>query len=335
MSARYFVGGNASPNWNATAPTNWATTSGGANNASVPTVADDVFLDAASPANTVSAGQSIKSLTCNGFTQTFTHNAGVTLTVVVGGAVTFAATMTVAIGSPTTSTLTCGGQLTTNGKVLGRVRTLDNATLTLMDDLSCGSLLNTGFAAATFTATTQNVTVSGAVQLGTRTTHLGSGTWTVGSWSTSSIGGAVFVETATVVLNVTGPTFFNSPENYNTVTFTGPDVGPVDMTVGVIATLIVNSPPKTLNIDSGLTVGTFICHGLPGNLMTLQSQLPGSPWVFSVDAADVSYTAVQDSAAVGAGAPVADTEGGVDNGGNTGWNFIFNPAFVPTTHVIS
>ena len=46
MANRYWVGGSAT--WNATVGTKWATTSGGAGGASVPTSADDVFLDAAS-----------------------------------------------------------------------------------------------------------------------------------------------------------------------------------------------------------------------------------------------------------------------------------------------
>lgn len=41
MANRYWVGGNA--NWDATAGTKWATTSGGAGGAAVPTAADDVF----------------------------------------------------------------------------------------------------------------------------------------------------------------------------------------------------------------------------------------------------------------------------------------------------
>lgn len=49
MANRYWVGGVG--NWNATAGTKWATTSGGAGGSAVPTSSDDVFLDAA-PART-------------------------------------------------------------------------------------------------------------------------------------------------------------------------------------------------------------------------------------------------------------------------------------------
>ena len=43
MAARYWVGGTA--NWDATAGTKWALTSGGAGGQAVPTSADDVFID--------------------------------------------------------------------------------------------------------------------------------------------------------------------------------------------------------------------------------------------------------------------------------------------------
>jgi hypothetical protein len=50
VPGRYWVGGGSSANWDATGPTNWSATSGGANNASIPTSADDVFFDSASNA---------------------------------------------------------------------------------------------------------------------------------------------------------------------------------------------------------------------------------------------------------------------------------------------
>lgn len=46
MANRYWVGGNGT--WNTTNTTNWSATSGGAGGASVPTTADDVFIDAGS-----------------------------------------------------------------------------------------------------------------------------------------------------------------------------------------------------------------------------------------------------------------------------------------------
>jgi hypothetical protein len=77
MANRYWVGGTA--NWDATAGTKWATTSGGAGGAAVPTAADDVYLDAASGAVTVTitgVDAVCRSIDCTGFTGTITHSVG-------------------------------------------------------------------------------------------------------------------------------------------------------------------------------------------------------------------------------------------------------------------
>lgn len=77
MADRYWVGGTA--NWDATAGTKWATTSGGAGGAAVPTAADDVYFDAASGAVTVTitgADSVCRSADCTGFTGTIAHTIG-------------------------------------------------------------------------------------------------------------------------------------------------------------------------------------------------------------------------------------------------------------------
>jgi hypothetical protein len=68
MAAKYWVGGSAA--WDATAGSKWAASSGGGGGQAVPGSADDVFFDAASGAVTVtiSAGVTVSSLNCTGFT---------------------------------------------------------------------------------------------------------------------------------------------------------------------------------------------------------------------------------------------------------------------------
>lgn len=81
MANRYWVGG-AGAAWNATAGTKWATTSGGAGGAAVPTAADDVFFDANSTANATTSGALVcRSLNFTGYTKTFTMASGVTITI--------------------------------------------------------------------------------------------------------------------------------------------------------------------------------------------------------------------------------------------------------------
>ena len=69
MADRYWVGGTDT--WDATAGTKWATTSGGAGGAAVPTAADDVFIDANSGVGTLTVtattGVAVcRSLDCTG-----------------------------------------------------------------------------------------------------------------------------------------------------------------------------------------------------------------------------------------------------------------------------
>jgi hypothetical protein len=92
---RYWVGGGLTAAWNATGNTNWSLTSGGANNAAVPTTTDDVCFDGVGGGNspsTLSAAITIQSLDMTGYVNTLTHAATTTLT--VAGNVTFASGMT-------------------------------------------------------------------------------------------------------------------------------------------------------------------------------------------------------------------------------------------------
>ncbi|PCJ57294.1 MAG: hypothetical protein COA79_16450 [Planctomycetota bacterium] len=108
---RYWVGGGASTNWDATANTNWSATSGGANNASVPASGDDVYFDGNSgTSNTIiSAAITIRSLNCTGYAGTITHNTAVALSIgdgTVGAgniALKFVGTMTYILGNTVTS----------------------------------------------------------------------------------------------------------------------------------------------------------------------------------------------------------------------------------------
>ena len=87
MANRFWVGGGSSNNWGATGPTNWATTSGGSNNQSLPSTGDVAIFDGNSGSGTTSLSSSftIQGLDCTGgtgsYTGTIAHGAGVTLTI--------------------------------------------------------------------------------------------------------------------------------------------------------------------------------------------------------------------------------------------------------------
>lgn len=116
MANRFWVGGTA--NWDGTAGTKWATTSGGTGGAAIPTAGDDVFLDGNSGAVTVtiSAGNTgCKSLVCTGFTGTLTGSTAIT----VSGGLTVDSGMTYSYtGAMTFDSTSTGWVITSAGKTL-------------------------------------------------------------------------------------------------------------------------------------------------------------------------------------------------------------------------
>lgn len=80
MALRYWVGGTGS--WDGTAGTKWATSSGGAGGASVPTTADNVFFTSASGSGTVtiaSGNTGAGSIDFTGFTGTLAGSSNMTV----------------------------------------------------------------------------------------------------------------------------------------------------------------------------------------------------------------------------------------------------------------
>lgn len=137
MADRYWVGGTAA--WDGTVGTKWATTSGGAGGASVPTSADAVFFTNLSTGTcTISTGNTgALSINCTGFTGTLTGSANIT----VSGSVTLVAGMTYTY----VGTLTIGATatLTTAGKTLGSVFfNVAGQTLTLGSACTLGTTSN-------------------------------------------------------------------------------------------------------------------------------------------------------------------------------------------------
>lgn len=127
MADRYWVGG--SDNWNTTAGTKWAATSGGTGGETVPTASDNVYFDANSGAVTVTctvtnACANLSFTSGSGdFTGTF---AGATALNISGGLVVSAG-MTITY----TGTMTFNGvgsfAINTNGKFLSNSLTFNNA----------------------------------------------------------------------------------------------------------------------------------------------------------------------------------------------------------------
>lgn len=177
MASRYWVGGTNT--WNATAGTKWATTSGGAGGAAVPTASDDVFFDANSGAANVSPSSGLcKNLDFTGFTGTFSGSSGVS----VSGSLTWGAGMSQLHTGPITFNATSVQTITSNGKAFGGAITFNGVggswqqqdalsttgTITLTNgafdtnakNLTCGSFSLSGAAVRSLNMAGSTVTVT-------------------------------------------------------------------------------------------------------------------------------------------------------------------------------
>ena len=229
MADRYWVGGAGA--WDGTAGTKWATTSGGAGGASVPTSVDNVFLNAASGAVAVSLSLSssiCRTLDCTGFTGNLVMTSS---TFTVHGGITFSSTMT--LTNPGTCTVnlraTSGSfSITSNGKVFPGVTTMNigvtlngsTAVISLADAFTVSTL-----AVASGTFNTSGFTANiGAISNIASGTALNFGASTVNLSGTTPINfGGTSVNMGTSQFNISNsqPTFNGGGRTFYNVSFTG------------------------------------------------------------------------------------------------------------------
>jgi len=335
MAARYWVGGTAA--WDATVGTKWALTSGGAGGQAVPLATDDVFLDAASGANTVtvSSSRTCLSLNCTGFTGTLAGTGAPILT--VSGNITLVASMTL---SSTLSTWLINGPSTVNlaGLTLAAVQ-LNSGVVTMASDFRCSG--NFVFTAGTFTVGAFNVYLTGAqfssTGTGVRVLNMGSGTWYfdgTGAMSFLISGTNVTVNKQTSSLSVgrfqtSGATNVTTSINWNTVTlnYTFQDWSFIITGTNDFDS-IVNAATAygTISFSSG--ANTFIAGWVRGT-QKMRYTAPTSGVVqaslitFTPTPIDLSDAAVLNLNVSGAGAYAVNS---VDLGNNTGINFIYRGA---------
>lgn len=346
MATRYWVGGTAT--WDATAGTKWASSSGGAGGASVPTAADDVIFDAASGAGTCTSSSSsvCRSLDFNGYTGGFTHaSASITIgdgTAGLGNrALRMASGMTYTASSTSASLFvfvsTSGTQqsITTAGKSMGGMTwngaggswafadacTFYNAICPVT--LTAGSVTTAGFA---MNSGTWNI--SGST---TRSMNITNSTITVGSGSTPS-----WVATTTTNLTFTSTGSSIVMTGNGNASFAGGGLTYNDVSLvsgGGTLTITGNNNYATLTWKSstsgriGVTAGsTQTVSGLfTGSFSTtrvhssVQSTVTGSTYTLSAGSVSLDTIVFSDCIATGA-ATWSGTNVG-DGGGNTGITF--------------
>ncbi|MEK7263307.1 MAG: hypothetical protein AAB071_02210, partial [Bacteroidota bacterium] len=145
FTTRYWVGGTA--DWDGTAGTKWAYTSGGVGGAPVPTATDDVFFDGNSGGGTVTAIGGLSyclNLDFTGYIGTFAMSSDVH----IYGNLTASSSMAFSVGNANFNFLATSGSytVTSNGNTFGNGLNFygAGATWTLQDDLATAYSINLG-----------------------------------------------------------------------------------------------------------------------------------------------------------------------------------------------
>lgn len=326
MANRYWVGGSA--NWDATAGSKWSLTSGGAGGQAVPTAADDVFLDAASGAVTVTiatATATCKTLTCTGFIGTFAGSTRIDISgsAVLGSGMTFS-------HSGVFSFLATGS-ITTNGiNITSATFLLEmSGTLTLQDNLITTGTI--GLNGGTLATNDKNITCNDiiltdnicGITAGSSTITL-TGTGTVyevlGATSTFTAG------TSTIIVSDTsssGKSFVGGGRIYNNVSTSGGAGGFTIAGNNTFNTLTIVAP-SSIYFDGGSTqtCTSFVVSGAGDATVSSGSIFYGGIGA-SLSQASGTVTIVQyriENITVSGGATFNTTDA-FDEGGNVGWHF--------------
>lgn len=358
MASRFWVGGTAA--WDPTAGSKWATTSGGAGGAAVPTAADDVFLDGASGAVTVTmstASAVCRSIDCTGFTGTLAHAAGISLFVgdALGGALKFVPGMTytptgsASAGITFRATSTNGGTgwpITTGGKNMG----VNGGTIkfsgaggkwVFQDAWGSQAGCSVTHTDGELDTGNQPVSCSTLVSSGanTRVITLGTSTITLLTttaatvWNPSGSGLTVNAASATFVIGSNSAntrTFAGFAQIYGTLTYNrSGSTGGLDITGGPAFTTLNFSDAtnaRTLRFTAGTTTSftNFNVFGLAGKLITITS-ITGATHTLSKASGTVTADYCSIDHSIATGGAVWNATNSVDGGSNTGWLFAAPP----------
>jgi len=323
VANRYWVGGTGT--WDQSSTANWSTVSGGSSGASAPTYLDNAYLDANSGGGVIDLQDdgaptfpSCKDLICTGFTGSI-ENTGLQLT--VSGNVTlssggdYSLFFIEVLGNCT---------FTSVGRPIYDVDIRESATLTLADAVTDAVFI---FNVGTFITNNFNVTTAYYTSL-SGTVNMGSSTFTVtGDWSIDA-GSTVNAGTSTINLtNTSSLNFYGGGKTYYNLNAGGT----ASVTVygnNTFNTISNSTQPVTVTFAAGSTqtVTNFSVSGTAGNLVTLNSNTPGTRFSLSKASGTVSrnYLSIQDSNATGGAAWYAGTNStNVSN--NLGWTFTAPP----------
>lgn len=269
-ASRFWVGGGASSSWTVTGPTNWAATSGGAGNQTVPTSTDDVTFDGAGASGNTNGNLSstltILSLTYTaGYTATSTLNAVLTVAgnITDNTAHTWSGSSNLAISA--SSTVNSGGKTFPNGLTLSNTITI---TLSTNNWVISGTIAPGG-------ATTINKTASETISVGgynasntcggTAKIIMTGGTWTSNASTLSNnvdlqgnitIGANCYYGTNTLKY-VSGTITYSNNFNIRsscTLDLAGTTVGGIDLPTGPLTVTLAS----LLTVSGSMTIFTGV-----------------------------------------------------------------------------
>ena len=339
MADRYWVGGTA--NWDGTAGTKWAATSGGTGGETVPTLSDNVFFDAASGTvtATISATANCENLNFTGFTGTIAGTSALN----VYGSLTLSTGMTRTYSGVLTMRATATGKtITMNGKSLANITFAGaGGGWTLQDSFTIsGSAYSNQITHTNGTLDTNGVSVScnnyRNTGTSTRELILGASTFTC----TGASGGPWEIASSTgMTLNAGTSTIIFSNNSSNSRTFTGAGFTYNKLTIGgntATSTLtFVNSNTfseidttktvaHTLSFTSGTTttVTTWSITGGVGKIVSIRSSTAGSSATLAKaggGTVTVNYADIRDSTASPTYTWYATNS--TDSGNNSNWTF--------------
>lgn len=226
-----------------------------------------------------------------------------------------------------TPTMAGTGSIVPNGKVLGTLIINSTGTVTLADNLTTtvSTQLNSGtlnLAGYTLTPTqfissitaTRNITGPGTIAL-------------ANDWTVSDGTGFTGTNYTISMLKTTAKTFAGAGGSYGTLSQGG--TGTLTITgSNSFEDIIATVRPCTISFEANTTqtVNNFSLNGTSGNLVTLNSNTPGTKFTLSKSTGTIvsSYLNIQDSNAVG-GARWDVSDGTSVNLGNTGgWIFVIS-----------
>lgn len=339
MADRYWVGGTA--DWDTTAGTKWATTSGGAGGAAVPTSSDNVYFDANSGAVTVTIplaanGRPCADLTFTGFTGTFTgYYAN------VFGSLTMASGMTFTAAGFSFYAAATGKTITSSGKYLGNISFYTTAGgWTFSDDISCAVItLQAGsLATGNYSVSATQLSFSGT---STRSLTLGSSAITL---TTSSSYPLYAADTTNLTFDAGTSTITVSDGNahefagggltYSSLVIGG-GTGTGTFTISGANTFSTLSTTRTSSFtvkfpsSTTTTVGTWGLNGSTGKVVTLAPSSAATTWTLAKSGGG-TVTANNISVSYSTASPGStwSATNSTNGGNNSGWTFIQNASAI-------